>query len=955
MLLSPLAVVAAPPAFPPEQTASLFVAANPDGSSPIIVDGFRDAAYPAAGALIDNAKNAAANADVVTATNGELRSVWDGRTLYLLVEVNDSTPSFNATLPAWGTSSATNFDGVEFAIDFWNDKVDKFEDDEGIFTISRDGKLTYVPNFGVVNHQSVHAFQNGREYTNRIKDFKVVATPTGYTVELALQIHGAPLQNGTSFGIETMIQDSPANTTARTARVFWSHNDNAYPASNQERPLDWGVVTLAGWDGSAPFAFNNWNLTDRIRWVQSTSLVKGVWNAATDAELQAALADGQATLASVGAAIDAGAQTAVDTAANRLVAAIRNLRWVDTKYPDPMDLPSRFSLPDPWTFFDGDPVQSPGEWWGPAGRRAELLDLAQFYEYGYKPAPPDSITLNSVTGSGNSPVINVTLTYGAKLANMAFTLNLPSPAQLAASGHTDGPVPVLLGFGASTTDYLNAGIAVLAVPSSVTTDDRNNPWGTRSGTFRTFFPYTRNGDPNEISNEMGAAWGASRAIDVLELIVANQTPLLARGPAHTLVAADKLAVTGFSINGKYAFVSAVFDDRIDICIPGAAGSTGPAPYRYISYGHVYSWGSSGGGEVMGDTIRHNPGRTTELFRRFLEPGRFYLRKPGAWGYGDRLPFDQNDLVATLAPRALVLNHTIDDYGNNSEGDALSLTVAKLTYRWLGYNADALLKFNFRPSGGHGEDSAQRQRAAQYINHTFYGTPLPPATATTLDTNPFLNDGAYDTYFGGLATIAPWKNSRDIAMSLLVSPTWISQGQPATLDIGLVGTNLKGRELTAYLVSGGTTFAQAPVTPVNGNWNGTWLGTIALASAPAAGSYQVVVRVANQDAVAEAPLTVSPLTVTRGGFVLNRRTNRMTQQVTLKNVSADAVAGPIYLVLEELSANTTLANATGTTGGNPYVVVSAGNLAPGASVAVSLQFTVPAAGGITYSPRPATSL
>ena len=193
----------------------------------------RDAAYPAAAAAISHAKNPAGNADVVTTTHGELRSVWDGRTLYLLVEVSDDTPSFNLALPAWGASNATNFDGVEFALDFWNDKVDKFEDDDGLFTISRDGKLTYAPNNGVINHQSVHAFKDDREYTNRIKDFKVVSTPTGYTVELALQISGATLANGTKFGLDVMIGDSPADETPRTARVYWSHNDNA---STREQP-----------------------------------------------------------------------------------------------------------------------------------------------------------------------------------------------------------------------------------------------------------------------------------------------------------------------------------------------------------------------------------------------------------------------------------------------------------------------------------------------------------------------------------------------------------------------------------------------------------------------------------------------------------------------------------------------------------------------------------------------
>ena len=865
------------PAFPPEEMHAVFVGANSDGSSVISVDGVRDAAYPDVGVAVDNAKNGEANADIETTTNGMLSSAWDGRTLYLLVEVNDNTPSFNLALPDWGASDATNFDGVEFAIDFWNDKVDKFEDDDGIFTISRDGKLSYAPNNFVVNHQSVHAFKNGREYSNRIKDFAVTSTENGYIVELALEIYGAPLQNGQSFGIDVMIGDSPEADAGRDARVYWSHEDNTYRASSQDGNLDWGNVILSGWNGVDAFSYSDWNLTNPIRWAESISLPVGVWTEESESELNNALANGHSVLESVGDSTSASSQALIDVAATRLENAIANLRWADTRYPDPMDLPSQFNLPNPWTFFDGTPVESPDEWWGPEGRRNEILDLAQFYEYGYKPAAPDGFIVTGITEvpanpgfcfpsgfcfippSPAHPAIDVEITYGDVSAPMSFDLYVPDAEQLAASGHTDGPVPVILSFGGYIPEYLEAGYAVLNVPTSVTTDDRNNPWGARSGTFRTFFPYSRDNDPNEISNEMAAAWGASRAIDALEIIVNDNMPLLSLGGASDVVSAENLVVTGFSINGKYAFVSGVYDDRIDVTIPSAAGATGPAPYRYISIGHEYSWGESAGTEVMGDTIRHNPGRTTELFRRFLEPQRFYMRKDGSWGYGDRLPFDQNDLVATLAPRAIVLNHTIDDYGDDSEGDALSLTVSKIIYKWLGYDADDLVKFNFRPEGGHGEDAGHRARAAEYLDHYFYGIAMSEEVATHLNTDPFLEDGAYDTYFGGMETIAPWMHSRDISMDVYVTPNEVPEGLAAHLKIAVDGSHLKSRELTAYVMSNGEQIAEAPVVPKEGDWNGTWYASIDLANVPVVGSdLDVVVKVSNYDASVETSLNILPV-------------------------------------------------------------------------------------------------
>jgi len=97
-----------------------------------------------------------------------------------------------------------------------------------------------------------------------------------------------------------------------------------------------------------------------------------------------------------------------------------------------------------------------------------------------------------------------------------------------------------------------------------------------------------------------------------------------------------------------------------------------------------------------------------------------------------------------------------------------------------------------------------------------------------------------------------------------------------------------------------------------------------------------------------------VSMTRGGLVFDRRTQRYSQQVTLKNMGTLAVVGPQYLVLDNLSANTSLANSNGTTvnnapTGSPFVT-AAGDLAPGASVTVTLQFTKPASGGITYNAR-----
>jgi hypothetical protein len=78
---------------------------------------------------------------------------------------------------------------------------------------------------------------------------------------------------------------------------------------------------------------------------------------------------------------------------------------------------------------------------------------------------------------------------------------------------------------------------------------------------------------------------------------------------------------------------------------------------------------------------------------------------------------------------------------------------------------------------------------------------------------------------------------------------------------------------------------------------------------------------------------------------------------LINLGGAAVIGPAYLVLDQVSSNATLINASGTTAnlspvGSSYIkVLGAGELlAPGASIRLVLQFQVSQAGGISYQDR-----
>jgi hypothetical protein len=98
---------------------------------------------------------------------------------------------------------------------------------------------------------------------------------------------------------------------------------------------------------------------------------------------------------------------------------------------------------------------------------------------------------------------------------------------------------------------------------------------------------------------------------------------------------------------------------------------------------------------------------------------------------------------------------------------------------------------------------------------------------------------------------------------------------------------------------------------------------------------------------------SAVSITLGGYTLNRSTNKFVQTITITNTTGTALSGPLSLVLTNLTSNATLASATGTTvdfePGSPYVALNVGTLDPGDSITVVLQFSDPTKQAIDYDP------
>ncbi len=93
---------------------------------------------------------------------------------------------------------------------------------------------------------------------------------------------------------------------------------------------------------------------------------------------------------------------------------------------------------------------------------------------------------------------------------------------------------------------------------------------------------------------------------------------------------------------------------------------------------------------------------------------------------------------------------------------------------------------------------------------------------------------------------------------------------------------------------------------------------------------------------------SSFTVYRSGLALNRSTGQYSGTYRFTNKTGAAINGPFHVEVAGLPGGVTLANASGSRNGVPYITASAASIAPGASVTVSTVFNNPSKVGINYS-------
>jgi len=441
--------------------------------------------------------------------SGTVQALWNGPLVYLFFTVTD--PDISTV-----SGTDTNRSAVQLYVDQYNDKFPKFEEDDGDIIISAAGQQTgnatnaglkYYPTSWSSRLQSYAATYRYDASNNKI----------GYNVEVGWYIGDRPLENGTKLGMEFAIYASSSATNTNQYQLYWSSGNNQGLNDNTM----WGTVMLSGYDGHSPMQLNKFMLNINIGKATPapnsySGLVQGIW--VDESDVNRALARANHVLAT------AKTQDEIDDADLALDRALRGLRRKG-KYPDPYELPTVDNLPDPFTFFDGKRVKSQEEWWT---RRAEIKDLFQYYEFGYMPKPPQSLTAvstNQTSGTLNYKSIAVTIQDKGKTATFTPVLYIPT------TGKAPYPVIVEEDFAASplfappNSAFINGGYAILSIPTSdfpafglpgVASDDGNH-----TGTFFNLYPYQLDNFGDDHGVLLAWAWGASRGVDALQYLTAN--------------------------------------------------------------------------------------------------------------------------------------------------------------------------------------------------------------------------------------------------------------------------------------------------------------------------------------------------------------------------------------------------------------------------------------------------
>jgi hypothetical protein len=387
-------------------------------------------------------------------------------------------------------------------------------------------------------------------------------------------------------------------------------------------------------------------------------------------------------------------------------------------YPPPAflpfaQLPIIRPLTDPFRFADGTRDTSFASW---ERRRSEIKAAIENYEIGPKPDCSDCTITASYTpaaaGSTAKGVLTVVVTRNGRSLTLTSGVYIPQgmgsgpfPALIpmtffaspAGANYGSLPASVFASRPIATVDFVHNNVSIYGV-----SDHSNDP-------FYQLYPElcagTCNGNVSNSGQYAAWSWGVSRLIDGMEIATQQAVNPLPIDIQH-------LAVTGCSYAGKMALFSGAFDERIALTIPQESGGGGAPSWRITR--QIEAYGASE------DIQRTDYNWFAGQMRQFS----------GDNGY--KLPTDHHELMAMVAPRALLQTGNTDFYWLSNRSNYISARATQLVYQTLGIGD----RFGFYIDGQHGHCAtlpAEAPAIAAFVDKFLLGE----ATAdTNVEVNPY---------------------------------------------------------------------------------------------------------------------------------------------------------------------------------------------------------------------------
>jgi len=333
--------------------------------------------------------------------------------------------------------------------------------------------------------------------------------------------------------------------------------------------------------------------------------------------------------------------------------------------PDFEQLPTIRPLPDPFEWSDHSGRSTEFKDW--SRRRFEIKAEIEHFGIGEKPDRPDKITAEFKDNT-----LTVHVTENGETLTLTAKVELPKGK---------GPFPAVIGIGRGTGSlpaeiFKSRNVATIAFNFSQVmshTQKRGNE------PINRLYPKL-----THIGAYAAWPWGISRIIDGVEL-VEKDLPIDRK----------RLAVTGCSFAGKMALFAGAFDERIALTIAQESGGGGAAAWRVSE--------TLGKVETLGKTSR-------AWFREDMFEFSAAV---------DKLPYDHHELMAMVAPRALLVLGNPDYEWLADESGYVSCRAAHEVWKTFGIGD----RFGFSIVAGHPHcqlPASQRPEVEAFVDKFLLG-------------------------------------------------------------------------------------------------------------------------------------------------------------------------------------------------------------------------------------------